>query len=398
MTQDYAHLFSGDVDSFVPSPVRKIFADYDFSRIISFAGGYPSGDTFPTQRIARAVCEAFARSGTSVLQYGASEGLLYLRQLLGRRYDVPVENVRITTSSQQGIDIFTRITIDPGDTILVSEPTFLGAIQSFRSYRANIIGVPHSDDPETLARGFRDAALSAKAAASRVKFIYLIPDFSNPTGFTLSLQARKALLEVARALDILILEDAPYRELRYSGEDIPTMYSLDAQRVVHLGSFSKILAPGLRLGWMFGPQQVLSQVTACRQSVDLCPPMLDQHIAAALLEDGTIERNLITTRELYRTKRDNMIAALEANMPRGVKWNCPDGGLFLYLTLPEGIDTVQMYDRALRAGVAYVAGAFFHTDGKGAREMRLNFSFVSLEQAATGIRILSQVIEESLLQ
>lgn len=386
---DYGRLFSDDVAAFVPSPVRAIFKNYDFSRIISFAGGYPSPDTFRTDDILAAARDAFRTYGPDILQYGATEGAMQLRQAISLKYGVPVDNIRITTSSQQGIDLCARIFINPSDAVFVAQPTFLGAIQSFRSYRANIIGVKDT--------GFQAAITKARDEGLVPKFIYVIPDFNNPTGETLSLEARREIIGVARKESLMIIEDSPYRELRFSGEDVPSMYSMAPDCVLHLGSFSKILAPGFRLGWVFGPRQVLAQLVACKQSVDLCPPMLDQYIAAGLLDDGRLHDNLRNTVELYRGKRDFMLRMLEKYMPSGVSWTRPEGGLFIFLALPEAIDTVALYDRALSAGVAYVSGAFFHTDGSGRNTMRLNYSFMDKDRIEEGVRILAGLFRDCIV-
>lgn len=390
---DYGKLFSDDVRAFVPSPVRAIFRNYDFSRMISFAGGYPSPDTFRTDDILSAASKAFKAYGPGILQYGATEGLMALRQAISAKYGVPVANIRITTSSQQGIDLCARIFVNPSDAVFVNEPTFLGAIQSFRSYRASVVGVRCPlGEPDDFAEAYSEAIKCVRSKGLVPKFIYIIPDFNNPTGETLSFEQRKAVIGVARREGLMIIEDSPYRELRFSGEDIPTMYSIAPDCVLHLGSFSKILAPGFRLGWMFGPEPVLEQLTACKQSVDLCPPMLDQHIAAYLLDTGLLHDNLRNTVELYREKRDFMLKALERHMPAGVSWTRPEGGLFVFLTLPEIVDTVAMYDRALSAGVAYVSGAFFHTGAGGRNTMRLNYSFMDKDMIEEGISLLASLL------
>lgn len=415
---DYGRLFSDDVAAFVPSPVRSIFKKYDFSRIISFAGGYPSPDTFRTEDILAAAAEAFRTYGPDILQYGATEGAMQLRQAISLKYGVPVDNIRITTSSQQGIDLCARIFINPSDAVFVAQPTFLGAIQSFRSYRASIIGVRPAlhqvaadsgvsvltesgscfpDDGLQWVSSLSEAIAGVRRKGLEPKFIYLIPDFNNPTGETLSLEAREAIIGVARREGVMIVEDSPYRELRFSGEEVPSMYSMAPDCVLHLGSFSKILAPGFRLGWVFGPRKVLEQLSACKQSADLCPPMLDQYIAAGLLENGRLHDNLRHTVELYKGKRDFMIEMLEKYMPSGISWTHPEGGLFIFLTLPEAIDTVKLYDRALSSGVAYVSGAFFHPDGSGRNTMRLNYSFMGKDRIEEGISILAGLFRDCIV-
>jgi len=371
---NYEAFFSDDVASFMRSPVREIFKKVDLSAIYSFAGGYPDASTFPLDDIRRISAQVLDRYGAKALQYGATQGVPELRQVISQRYGVPVENVQITTSSQQGIDVCTRILANPGDVILTTAPTYLGALQSFKSYRAEI-------------RTLGDFDFSRPA-----KFCYVIPDFQNPSGETMSLEERRALVALAREHDFLIIEDSPYRELRYSGESVPTIYSLAPERTLHLGSFSKIFAPGFRLGWILGPVEVLDQIYVCKQSLDLCPPILDQYIAAEFMGSGALDANLQKSIALYRSKRDRMLSLLEQYMPQGVSWTHPEGGLFLFLTLPEEMDTVALYDKALGAGVAYVAGSFFYPDGSHRNTMRLNFSFLDASRMEAGIKLLAEVI------
>ena len=369
---EYGKFFSEDVRSFMRSPVREIFKKVDLASIYSFAGGYPDAATFPIDDIRRISAQVLEKHGARALQYGATQGVPELREVISRRYGVPVENVQITTSSQQGIDVCTRVFVNPGDVVLTTAPTYLGALQSFKSYRAEI---------RTLD-GF----------AGKAKFCYVIPDFQNPSGETMTLEERKKLVAMAREQDFLIVEDSPYRELRYSGEPVPTIYSLAPDRTLHLGSFSKIFAPGFRLGWILGPVELLEQIYVCKQSLDLCPPILDQYMAAEFMGSGALDANLQKSIALYRAKRDKMLSLLEKYMPQGVSWTHPEGGLFLFLTLPEEIDTVALYDRALAAGVAYVAGSFFYPDGSHRNTMRLNFSFLDASRMEAGIKLLAEVV------
>jgi 2-aminoadipate transaminase len=371
---DYSRFFSADVPSFLRSPVREIFRKVDLSAICSFAGGYPAACTFPVDEIPSLAATVLSKYGTRALQYGATQGVTELREVIAARYGVPVSRVQITTSSQQGIDVCTRILANPGDVIFTTEPTYLGALQSFRAYRADV------------------QPLSRAREIGRGKFIYVIPDFNNPSGETMTLQERESLVALARELDLLIVEDSPYRELRYSGEPVPSIYSLAPERTLHLGSFSKIFAPGFRLGWIIGPEPLLEQIFVCKQALDLCPPVLDQYMAAEFMGSGALDRNLQHTIAEYRRRRDLMLSLLEKYMPSGCSWTRPEGGLFLFLTLPQHIDTVSLYDRALAAGVAYVAGSFFYLDGSHRNTMRLNFSFVAEEKFEPGIRLLASLI------
>ena len=344
----YDKFFSDDVASFMHSPVREIFKKVDLASIYSFAGGYPDAATFPIDDIRRISAEVLEKYGAKALQYGATQGVPELRAVVAERCGVAVENVQITTSSQQGIDVCTRVLVNPGDVVLTTAPTYLGALQSFKSYRADI-------------RTIGDYDFSKKP-----KFCYVIPDFQNPSGETMTLEERRKLVALAREHDFLIVEDSPYRELRYSGEPVPTIYSL---------------AP-----------ELLDQIYVCKQSLDLCPPVFDQYIAAEFMGSGALDANLQKSIALYRAKRDKMLALLEQYMPAGVSWTHPEGGLFLFVTLPEGFDTVALYDRALSAGVAYVAGSFFYPDGSHRNTMRVNFSFLDASRMEAGVKLLAEVV------
>ena len=372
---DYSRFFSDDVPSFMRSPVREIFRKVDLASIYSFAGGYPDAETFPLREMEALTRTVVEKYGARALQYGGTQGVTELRELIAARYDVPLERVQITTSSQQGIDVCARVFLNPGDVVLTTNPAYLGALQSFKAYRATV---------KTLNQVDR-----------RAKFIYVVPDFCNPSGETMTLEERKALVEFARREDLLIVEDSPYRELRYSGETLPTVYSLAPERTLHLGSFSKIFAPGFRLGWIIGAPELLEQVFVCKQALDLCPPVFDQYLATEFLGSGALDRNLARSISLYREKRDYMLELLEKYMPDGVSWTHPDGGLFLWVTLPEEVDTVAMYDSALKAGVAYVAGSFFYLDGSHRNTMRLNFSYLARERMEEGVRLLAAEIQKA---
>ena len=392
----YDNMFSEDVGSFFRSPVREIFKRVDLNAIYSFAGGYPSAETFPLEEIRKTMSEVIDKYQGKAFQYGATQGVPELREAVAARYGVPVERVQITSSSQQGIDVCTRILVNPGDVVLTSSPSYLGALQSFRSYRADIRGVRHVDCLEEYRQAYEDVLAAVSAEGKMVRFLYMIPDFQNPSGESLSLEERKMLVELAQKHDFLIVEDSPYRELRYEGEDIPTMYSLSPDRVIHLGSFSKIFAPGFRLGWAIAHPDILDKIYVCKQSLDLCPPIFDQYVAAEFLSSGRLDANLAKSIELYRKKRNLLLNLLEENMPEGVSWTRPEGGLFLFLTMPEGFDAVKFYDTALDAGVAYVAGEFFHPDGSGANTMRMNFSFMSPERITEGVRLLSSLLRNTI--
>ena len=388
--------FSKDTESFFRSPVREIFKKVDLNSIYSFAGGYPSAATFPIEDIKSLAAGVLEKYGAKALQYGATQGVPELRQAVAARSGVAVDHVQITSSSQQGIDVCTRVFVDPGDVVLTSNPSYLGALQSFRSYRADVRGVAHNSDIKVWEAAWRSTIDGCLKGGKRIKFLYMIPDFQNPSGETLSLEERQLLASLAREFNFLIVEDSPYRELRYEGSPVPEIRTLCPERTLHLGSFSKIFAPGFRLGWIIAPPELLDMIYVCKQSLDLCPPVMDQYMAAEFLSSGRLDANLQKSIALYGKKRDLMLSLLEEYMPEGVSWTHPEGGLFLYLTLPEGFDSVAFYDKALAAKVAYVAGSFFTTDGSGRNTMRMNFSFLDAEKMEPGIQILSRLLREEL--
>lgn len=393
---NYKEKFSEDVGSFFRSPVREIFKRVDLNAIYSFAGGYPSADTFPLDAIGKTIAEVIEKYGAKAFQYGATQGVPELREAVSKRYGVPVERVQITSSSQQGIDVCTRVLVNPGDVVLTSSPSYLGALQSFRSYRADIRGVAHKENLAEFKASYEAVISQVLGEGKKIKFLYMIPDFQNPSGESLTLEERQMLVGLAEKHDFLVVEDSPYRELRYEGEHIPTMYSLSPDHVIHLGSFSKIFAPGFRLGWAIAHPEILDKIYVCKQSLDLCPPILDQYVAAEFLASGRLDDNLANSLALYKGKRNLLLSLLEEHMPQGVRWTHPEGGLFLFLNMPEGFDAVKFYDKALDAGVAYVAGEFFHPDGSGKNTMRLNFSFMTEEKIRAGVKLLAELIADGI--
>ena len=393
----YNDKYSEDVGSFFRSPVRDIFKKVDLNAIYSFAGGYPSAETFPMEEIRDTMSLVIDKYGGKAFQYGATQGVTELREAVAKRCCVPVERVQITSSSQQGIDVCTRVLVDPGDVILTSSPSYLGALQSFKSYRADVRGVGHSKDLDAFKEAYESEISKVYAEGKKNKFLYMIPDFQNPSGESLTLEERQMLVALAQKHDFLIVEDSPYRELRYEGEHIPSMYSLDPDRVIYLGSFSKIFAPGFRLGWAIAHPDLLDKIYVCKQSLDLCPPVFDQYVAAEFLESGKLDENLLKTITLYKGKRDLLLSLLEEYMPEGVSWTHPEGGLFLFLTMPEGFDAVAFYDKSLSAGVAYVAGEFFHPDRSGKNTMRMNFSFMTPEKITEGVKLLAELLKDEIL-
>ena len=350
-----------------------------------------------SEEVKKISAEILGEDPVSALVYGVSEGYEPLRETvrkwLKRRGNIGTDEdvVIITAGGTQVMDITTRVLTSEGDTVICEEPSFIGSLNCFRSHGCKLAGVPIDAD------GMNMQALERVIKENpNAKFIYTIPNFQNPGGTTMSLEERRQLCALSEKYGFVIVEDAPYRELRYSGEAVPTIYSMAPERTLHLGTFSKIFAPGFRLGWIFGPEELLDKIYVCKQSLDLCPPVLDQYMAAEFMGSGRLDANLKKSIALYREKRDLMLSLLERHMPDGVSWTHPEGGLFLFLTLPERLDTVAMYNKALGAGVAYVAGSFFYPDGSHRNTMRLNFSFLDRSRMEEGIKLLADVIGSSL--
>jgi 2-aminoadipate transaminase len=360
--------------------------------IISFGGGFPNQDTFPVEDLKQIMNDLLTEEPHKVLQYGSTEGSVLLRQQLAKKYqadglDVTEKNIVITTASQQAIDLIARILINPGDTILCGLPSYLGALQAFYSYQANPVGIPKDEHAEVVVK-------TLCALGKKPKFIYAIPDYQNPTGVTMTMEQRMEIVEVAKKYDLIILEDSPYKEIRFDGESLPTIYSMCPERVILLGTLSKTFAPGLRLGWVLASEQVIEKIIVAKQSADLCTPILNQELAVRYIASGKFDENLKKTIALYRGKRDLMLECLDKYMPEGVTWTKPDGGLFMLVTLPEGYDTRDLFDLAIKENVAFIIGEVFFCDGGGQNTLRLNFSYVSDEKMVEGVKRLARATKK----
>ena len=299
--------------------------------------------------------------------------------------EIDADNIIITTASQQAIDLTARVFLNAGDTVVVGLPSYLGALQAFNSVRANIVGAEKDEELEAVVRAM---CMSGK----KPKFIYAIPDFQNPSGLTMTVEQRKYMVQIARKYDLLIVEDSPYREIRFEGEHQPLIATMAPERTIVLGTFSKTFVPGFRLGWVIAPKEIVYRYNLAKQSADLCSPIFDQFVAAKYLEKGYFEKNLEKTIEMYRHKRDYMLECLDKYMPERVKWTRPDGGLFLFVTLPEGYDTTELFKMAIDQNVAFVIGEAFHCDNSGKNTMRLNFSFMDDANIEEGIKRLAAAI------
>lgn len=388
---DITPLLSKNALSMRRSQIRDLLSVATRPEIISFAGGFPSPESFPVEDLKRIMQEVLDKEGAAALQYGSTDGVKSLREEISRLYkrdenlDVPVENIMITTASQQALDLICRIFIDPGDVIVCGLPTYLAALQSVWSYRGQPYGLRHNN-------GLAEACNVLCATGKKPKFIYSIPDFQNPSGETMTLEERKYVVDVARKYDLLIVEDTPYKNIRFEGETLPSMYSMAPERVIMVGTFSKTFVPGFRLGWIVAQHDVIERIIVAKQSSDLCTPVFNQMVAARYLASGAYDVNLKKTCALYKRKKNVMVSAFEEFMPKGVTWTNPDGGLFLFLRLPEQFDTRELFDLAIKENVAFVIGEAFHSDGSGKNTMRLNFSFASDEKIREGVRRLAAAI------
>ncbi len=382
------------------SAIRRMSALIERPGVISFAPGQPSPETFPVEAFQEIVSEIIARDSATAFQYILTRGLAALVAAVGeyaRAKGMPATAAEtlLTEGSQQGLDLVTRVLVDPGDVVLVELPSYIGATAAFRAAQARMVGVRLDDDGLDLD-DLRRRHGEERAAGRAVKFLYVVPSFQNPSGISHSLEKRRGLLAVARELDLLVVEDDPYGDLYFEADPLPTLKSLDHDgRVAYLSSFSKILAPGLRTAFLLGPEDLLAKVEIAKQSANLCGSGLDQRIILACLQRGLIEEQKARIRPYYRAKRDAMLSALEAEMPRGTHWTRPEGGLFVWATLPEGLDAEALIGAAVDGGVAYVPGAPFFVDGTGARTMRLTFAKETADAITEGVRRLGNVIRAS---
>jgi 2-aminoadipate transaminase len=387
------------------SAIRELLKYTEKPDIISFAGGLPAPDVFPVEEF-RAACERVLKEhGSMALQYGTTDGYLPLREMIARhsaRYGIKItpENVLITSGSQQALDLLGKILIDPGDRILVESPTYLAAIQAWNAYGAEFITVPMDD--HGMNTDYLEEALRVGP-----KFIYVLPNFQNPTGVTLSLERRQKLIELADQYGVPIVEDDPYGQLRYEGEHLPSIVVLDSQfrddetpcyrgNVIYLSTFSKTLAPGLRLGWVIAPPEVIAKLVQAKQGADLHTATFNQFVAYEVSRGGFLDRHIHLIREVYGKRRDLMLAAMDRHFPAEVHWTYPEGGLFLWGTLPTYMDAKDLLKTCLDKKVAFVPGEPFHPSGGGKNTMRINFSNATHEEIQIGIQRLGEAIGEKL--
>ena len=398
MIKDLSVFYSKNAMNMQKSEIREILKLSRRPDIISFAGGLPAPQAFPVKEIEEICCRILREKGDIALQYGPTEGEPPLREELAKWMSrdgktAKPENILITSGSQQGLDILAKVFVDPGDILIVELPSYIGGLQAFGAYRANLIGVEQDDHGMRMDR-LEMTLTELSKNEKKPKFIYVVPDFQNPSGVTLTLERRKRLLELAYEHEVPVVEDSPYRDLRFTGEPQPAIYSLDMQnQTIVLGTFSKIFCPGLRLGWMEAPAEWMDKMITAKQSMDLATSTLNQLIAAEYMRLGHLPGQIETIKKLYGNKRAVMLSALEKYMPKGVRWTKPEGGLFLWVELPKTMNATELFPKAVEQKVAYVVGSAFHCDGKGHNTMRLNFSYPSEEQIDEGIKRLATMIK-----
>jgi len=406
MIQNWNSRFSDNISVYGGYSIGKLFDLLKDPEIISLAGGLPSPDMFLKHEMRLASGKILEENLEKVMQYTAIKGepslLDAIVQFLARdNIKVTHDNIMVTSSGQHGLDLIGRLFLNPGDTVLLDRPTFAGAIVAFQMQRPEFAGVDIQEDGSDVD-GFRSKLEVLKKEGRKPKFIYVIPDFQNPSGITMSLEKRNALLDLSRDQSIPILEDSPYRDFRYFGETIPSIYSLDQKRgggnVIGLYTFSKLFCPGLRIGFNIGPPEVIAKLTNIKEGNVLNTPKYNQDMCAAFLTEMGMEEHILKCRNYYREKLEVFLKTMEECFPEemGVTWTKPEGGLFLWVTVPEGIDTHELFYEAIKFKVAFVPGDVFFGENPRRNTMRINFSFASKEQLAEAAKRLSDCIRNQL--
>jgi 2-aminoadipate transaminase len=394
----YAGLFAARTRGMKSSAMRDLMALTEQPDVISLAGGWPDTSTFPPDSYASVMGAVAGESCARALQYGPTEGLTLVKRCIvevmrEEGIDVDAGELLVTTGGQQVIDLVCKTLLDPGDVVVAEAPTYPGAVPTFSAYEADVVQVPM--DEEGMVIDVLVTTLNRlESEGKRPKFIYTVPNFHNPAGVTMSLERRHQLVRLAGERELLVLEDNPYGLLRYEGTPLPPLRSLDDQFVIYAGTFSKILSPGVRLGWAAAPAPVLEKMNVGKQGADLCSSSVCQYFVSAYFESGPWLKYVRSLIEIYRRRRDVMLDALAEFLPREAHWTHPEGGLFIWATLPDYIDTTDLLARALDEHVAFVPGRAAYVDGRGGSSMRLNFSGVSEAEIHEGIRRIGEIVRE----
>ena len=394
---DWNAAFSRRARRMTSSAIREILKITQSTDIISFAGGLPAPELFPLSEVRVAANAVLDRYGPAALQYSTTEGHPPLREWIARRAGIGADNVQIMTGSQQSLDLLGKLLIGDGDVVLVEAPTYLGALQSFSPYGPRYVQLPTDEE------GIEMDALEELLSRTRAKMLYAVPNFQNPTGRTLGLERRQRLLELTARHGVLVLEDDPYGSLRFSGEALPSLYELglefwggpEASHVIYSGSFSKVLVPGLRDAWVQAATPLIRKLVQAKQGADLHTPTFNQMIISELV-DTVMPAQIERVRRVYGERAAHMVKEIERHFPAGVSHTTPQGGMFLWVTLPEGMDSAALLERAVERGVAFVPGAPFFATGGGHNTLRLSFSSATPEQIGRGIEALGDAIRRAL--
>ncbi|WP_371950494.1 aminotransferase-like domain-containing protein [Actinomadura monticuli] len=384
----------------VPSEIRALFAMAARPEVVSLAGGMPNVSALPLDAVGQMIGDLVAGRGAEALQYGSAQGDEQLRERICEvmaleGVQASPDDVVVTVGAQQALDLITKIFVDPGDVVLAEAPSYVGALGTFASYQADVVHVP-LDEGGLIPSALRETLASLRAQGRSVKFLYTVPTFQNPAGVTLTTARRAQILEICAEFDVLVVEDNPYGLLGFDGEPMRALRADDSEHVIYLGSFSKTIASGLRVGWVLAPHAVRAKLVLAAESAILCPSNFSQFAVREYLTTQPWREQIKDFRELYRARRDAMLESLDQLMPDGCTWTRPAGGFFVWLTLPEGLDAKAMAPRAIAERVAYVPGTGFYADGTGHRHMRLSYCFPEPHRIREGIRRLAAVVEQEI--
>lgn len=386
---EWSDLLADRAANLKPSAIREILELTQSGTVISFAGGLPAPDTFPVERVQQAADDAIRRHGATALQYSTTAGHPPLREWIAAQFDTAgADDVQIVSGSQQGLDLVARCLLDPGDSVALAAPTYPGALRALDPYQVRFREVAVDHDgmiPESLENALQDG----------VKMLYVIPNFDNPTGVALSKQRRERLVELARTYGVPVLEDNPYGDIRFDGPDLPHLVDLAPEIVIHAGTFSKTLVPGLRVAWLIAPPGAMTLLRRAKQAADLHTSTLTQLIASEIAAEGYLGPHVKVAREYYRVQCRQMLEAMDRYFPADVRWTRPSGGMFVWVSAPDHVNTTEMAHDAIAAGVAYVPGSAFYADGAPKSALRLSYSVATLPQIDSGIATLGNVLSQT---
>jgi 2-aminoadipate transaminase len=393
----YVDRYAARTHGMTASAIRALFAVANRPEVVSLAGGMPNITDLPLDVVGSIIGDLVVQNGRQAMQYSSGQGEQPMREAICEVMKLEgisahPDDVTVTVGSQQGLDLVTRIFCDPGDVVICEAPSYVGALGVFRAFQCEVVHVA-MDEHGLLPDALVEAVTALHAAGKRIKFLYTIPNHHNPAGVSQTLERRTSILQVAARADLMVVEDNPYGLLGFEGDPVPAMRSLDDDRVVYLGSFSKTFAPGFRVGWVLAPHAVREKLVLAQESATLCPPAFSQYAITAYLANYDWRGQIKVFREMYRERRDAMLAGLADDMPAGTSWTVPGGGFFVWVTLPAGLDSQAMLPRAVTARVAYVPGTAFYADGFGSRHMRLSYCFPTPERIREGSRRLGEVLQ-----